>query len=133
MVYSAGEYGELGAEAFKRQAKFVNVCIALEEKISKLQDLPTISTKLINAANYTPVGPRVVVLFTRSDDTLQLLKYVSKVAPDGLLKWLAADGWEIRSTTTRGWENIAEGILKRIVTVNSKSCITTRAFDIKVA
>lgn len=109
VVYSAGEYGELGAEAFKRQAKHMNVCIALEEKISKIQDMPMIADRIVQAANYTPVGPRVVVLFTRMDDTRQFLGHVAAIAPPGMITWLAADGWEMRSTTTRGFERTSEG------------------------
>lgn len=33
LVYSADEYGELGADAFKKEARKKNVCIAIEERI----------------------------------------------------------------------------------------------------
>lgn len=33
LVYSADEYGELGAEAFKKEARKMNICIAIEERI----------------------------------------------------------------------------------------------------
>ena len=34
LVFSADEYGELGADAFKKEARKVNICIAIEERIS---------------------------------------------------------------------------------------------------
>lgn len=34
LAYSADEYGELGAEAFKKEARKMNICIAIEERIS---------------------------------------------------------------------------------------------------
>lgn len=33
-VYSADEYGELGADAFKKEARRANICIAIEERVS---------------------------------------------------------------------------------------------------
>lgn len=38
LVYSADEYGELGAEAFKKEARKVNICIAIEERILNKKD-----------------------------------------------------------------------------------------------
>lgn len=39
-VYSADEYGELGADAFTKEARKVNICIAIEERIPmKLESL----------------------------------------------------------------------------------------------
>lgn len=35
LVYSADEYGELGADAFKKEARRANVCIAIEERIKR--------------------------------------------------------------------------------------------------
>lgn len=34
LVYSADEYGELGADAFKKEARRANICIAVEERLS---------------------------------------------------------------------------------------------------
>jgi ABC-type branched-subunit amino acid transport system substrate-binding protein len=34
LVYSADEYGELGADAFKKEARRMKICIATEERIS---------------------------------------------------------------------------------------------------
>jgi hypothetical protein len=39
LVYSADEYGELGADAFKKEARKQNVCIALEERIVMKKEL----------------------------------------------------------------------------------------------
>ena len=39
LVYSAGEYGELGADAFKKAARRKKVCIAHEEKLTSEKDL----------------------------------------------------------------------------------------------
>jgi len=33
-VYSADEYGELGADAFKKEARRAKICIAIEERVS---------------------------------------------------------------------------------------------------
>lgn len=38
LVYSADEYGELGANAFKKEARRANICIAIEERISMKPD-----------------------------------------------------------------------------------------------
>lgn len=39
LVYSADEYGELGADAFKKEARRANICIAIEERISMKPEL----------------------------------------------------------------------------------------------
>jgi hypothetical protein len=39
LVYSADEYGEMGADAFKKQARRMNICIAIEERIGKKEAL----------------------------------------------------------------------------------------------
>ena len=41
LVYSADEYGELGADAFKKEARRVNICIAIEERISMKREALT--------------------------------------------------------------------------------------------
>lgn len=41
LVYSADEYGELGAEAFKKEARKKNICIATEERISMKKEALT--------------------------------------------------------------------------------------------
>lgn len=38
LLYSADEYGELGADAFKKEARRVNICIAIEERITIKQE-----------------------------------------------------------------------------------------------
>jgi ABC-type branched-subunit amino acid transport system substrate-binding protein len=40
LVYSAEEYGELAADAFKKEARKQNLCIATEEKIAKREAIP---------------------------------------------------------------------------------------------
>ncbi len=48
LVYSADEYGELGADAFKKEARKANLCIAIEERIStKRQELPASIDNLV--------------------------------------------------------------------------------------
>lgn len=33
LIYSADEYGELGGDAFKKEARRLHICIATEERI----------------------------------------------------------------------------------------------------
>lgn len=41
LVYSADEYGELGADAFKKEARRAGICIAIEERISMKKEALT--------------------------------------------------------------------------------------------
>lgn len=119
LVYSTGEYGENGAEEFKRAAKTLQICVALEEKITDGHNLDGLLRNLLVVSNKdeSRVGARVVVLFTRNDDTRRLLMAADRVAkrPDYNLVWLAADGWETSSETTAGLERVAVGVITTVL------------------
>lgn len=38
LVFSADEYGELGADAFKKEARKKGICIAIEERIQNKKE-----------------------------------------------------------------------------------------------
>lgn len=113
LLYSSGEYGEALAEAFKNAAKNKHICIAWETKVGKHSQMKTVVEQLFKAVERPDRGPRVVVLFTKTDDTRVLLQHTSlhvkRTGEKNRIQWLAADGWEPRPITTSGWEDIAEG------------------------
>uniref|UniRef100_A0A914DR92 G-protein coupled receptors family 3 profile domain-containing protein n=1 Tax=Acrobeloides nanus TaxID=290746 RepID=A0A914DR92_9BILA len=102
LVYSADEYGELGADAFKKEARKQNVCIALEERIVMKKELmmESIDNLVKKLQPYKEVGARVVVLFVGSEYIPLLMEQVTermpanKSKPQKKIIWLASESWD---------------------------------------
>ncbi|KHN85912.1 putative metabotropic glutamate receptor mgl-1 [Toxocara canis] len=102
LVYSADEYGELGAEAFKKEARKVNICIAIEERIlNKKEALSESIDNLVKKLQPDKVvGARVVVLFVGTEYVPELMLQTSERMnlDNGHQKkkiiWLASEGWD---------------------------------------
>ncbi|EFP04998.1 CRE-MGL-1 protein [Caenorhabditis remanei] len=101
LVYSADEYGELGADAFKKEARKKGICIALEERIqnkkeSFTESINNLVQKLQPEKN---VGATVVVLFVGTEYIPDILRYTAErmKLTSGAKKriiWLASESWD---------------------------------------
>uniref|UniRef100_A0AC35GRS0 G-protein coupled receptors family 3 profile domain-containing protein n=1 Tax=Panagrolaimus sp. PS1159 TaxID=55785 RepID=A0AC35GRS0_9BILA len=103
LVYSADEYGELGADAFKKEARRVNICIAIEERISMKREALTESVdNLVKKLQPDKkVGARVVVLFVGTEYIPDLMERTSERMrqepnrrKNKRIIWLASEGWD---------------------------------------
>uniref|UniRef100_A0A914H5N1 G-protein coupled receptors family 3 profile domain-containing protein n=1 Tax=Globodera rostochiensis TaxID=31243 RepID=A0A914H5N1_GLORO len=119
LVYSADEYGELGADAFKKEARRANICIAIEERVSmkpeSLRD--SIANLMKKLQPDKKEGARVVALFVGTEYIAPLLQQVAvrmrlaeSEGVDGgqaeametarrsstkkRIIWLASEGWD---------------------------------------
>ncbi|VDK43789.1 unnamed protein product [Anisakis simplex] len=102
LVYSADEYGELGAEAFKKEARKVNICIAIEERIlNKKKALAESIDNLVKKLQPDKVvGARVVVLFVGTEYVPELMLQTAEQMQlnsnrqQKKIIWLASEGWD---------------------------------------
>ncbi|KAE9551725.1 hypothetical protein FO519_005058 [Halicephalobus sp. NKZ332] len=103
LVYSADEYGELGADAFKKEARRFNICIAIEERISMKREALTESVdNLVKKLQPDKkVGARVVVLFVGTEyipdlmeRTAERMKLATTRKKPKKIIWLASEGWD---------------------------------------
>uniref|UniRef100_A0A1I8AVZ6 G_PROTEIN_RECEP_F3_4 domain-containing protein n=1 Tax=Steinernema glaseri TaxID=37863 RepID=A0A1I8AVZ6_9BILA len=103
LVYSADEYGELGADAFKKEARRVNICIAIEERISNKKKTLTesIDNLIKKLQPDKQVGARVVVLFVGTEyvpelmlQTAERMKLTAGTQEQKKIIWLASEGWD---------------------------------------
>ncbi|KAK0397750.1 hypothetical protein QR680_002252 [Steinernema hermaphroditum] len=103
LVYSADEYGELGADAFKKEARRVNICIAIEERISNKKEALTesIDNLIKKLQPDKQVGARVVVLFVGTEyvpelmlQTAERMKLKGGTKEQKKIIWLASEGWD---------------------------------------
>ncbi|WKY15018.1 hypothetical protein Q1695_000494 [Nippostrongylus brasiliensis] len=102
LVYSADEYGELGADAFKKEARKKGICIAIEERIQNRKDsfAESIDNLVKKLQPDRKVGARVVVLFVGTEYVPELLKHTAermKLTDESNRKkiiWLASESWD---------------------------------------
>ncbi|RCN52517.1 ligand-binding protein, receptor family [Ancylostoma caninum] len=80
LVYSADEYGELGADAFKKEARKKGICIAIEERIQNKKEsfVESIDNLVKKLQPDKKVGARVVVLFVGTEYVPELLKHTAE-------------------------------------------------------
>ena len=90
-VASEGEYGENGIYSFQTEARARNICIAISEKIAQ-KATPVDFENIIWALKRKP-NARVVILFLRVEDAMNLLSAAEKLDPDRSFVWIASDGW----------------------------------------
>ncbi|KAI1732138.1 receptor family ligand binding region domain-containing protein [Ditylenchus destructor] len=112
LVYSSDEYGELGADAFKKEARRANICIAIEERVStKPESLSESIDNLVKKLRpYKEVGARVVVLFVGTEYIPLLMEHTAERMQSlrtqsgeneeeddrnqKRIIWLASEGWD---------------------------------------
>uniref|UniRef100_A0A4W3GXP1 Metabotropic glutamate receptor 3 n=1 Tax=Callorhinchus milii TaxID=7868 RepID=A0A4W3GXP1_CALMI len=107
-VASEGDYGETGIEAFEREARLRNICIATSEKVGRSttkRSYDGVMGELLVKAN-----AKVVVLFTRGDDARELLASARRLNISGLT-WVASDGWGAQEVVVKGNEEVADGAI----------------------
>ncbi|PAV77227.1 hypothetical protein WR25_17890 [Diploscapter pachys] len=118
LVYSADEYGQLGADAFKNEAQKKGICIAAEERIHNKQEnfIESIDNLVEKLQPEDSVGARVVILFVSTDYVLQLLHYTTERMNlttnseynEKKLIWVASDGWDLNNAKyTEGVNQLA--------------------------
>lgn len=108
LVSSEGLYGDSGSKEFIKQASNRRICIATHEKIS-----PTIGNAsydlIVNSLfKRNTTG---VVLFTRAEDTRELLMAVKRARLYHNFAWVAADGWGTHQKLVEGVEEVARGAI----------------------
>ncbi|VDK28151.1 unnamed protein product [Gongylonema pulchrum] len=121
LVYSADEYGELGAEAFKKEARKMNICIAIEERISPKKEAfrESVDNLIKKLQPEKIVGARVVVLFVGTEYVPELMLQTSermrleRLPRQKRIIWLASEGWDRNNEayTTGSRKLAAEGAI----------------------
>ncbi|KAG9509911.1 Metabotropic glutamate receptor, partial [Fragariocoptes setiger] len=77
LVSSEGLYGDSGSKEFMKQAAMRSICIATHEKIAPSADNDTLDALVLELRKKAARG---VVLFTRAEDTRELLLAAQRVA-----------------------------------------------------
>lgn len=108
LVSSEGLYGDSGSKEFAKQAQKRNICIATHEKISPTIDHNAYDSIVSNLFKRNATG---VVLFTRAEDTRDLLLAVKRANLHHNFAWVAADGWGTHQNLVEGVEEVAWGAI----------------------
>lgn len=108
LVSSEGLYGDSGSKEFMKQAGVRRICIATHEKISPTIDDNAYDTIVANLLKRNATG---VVLFTRAEDTRELLLAVKRAGLTQNFAWVAADGWGTHQKLVEGVEEVAWGAI----------------------
>lgn len=97
-----GEYGEKGIASFLRAAAELDICVAVNEKItrnSKDEDFDRIIERL-----YSKKQARAVVMFVDEDNVKKLLRASIRANKTGHFIWIASDSWGAKSYPVRDQE-----------------------------
>lgn len=108
-VASEGDYGEMGIDSFRVEARARNICIAVSEKVSQNADderYDEVIRRLL-----TKTSARVVVLFLRVEDARDILQAARRQNVSGHFVWVASDGWGKEDMPVRGNDYAAQGAL----------------------
>lgn len=108
LVSSEGLYGDSGSKEFMKQASVRRICIATHEKISPTSDINVYDSLVENLKKRNATG---VVLFTRAEDTRELLLAVKRAKLINNFSWVAADGWGTHQKLVEGVEEVAWGAI----------------------
>lgn len=108
LVSSEGLYGDSGSKEFMKQASVRRICIATHEKISPATDTIAYDSIIANLLKRNATG---VVLFTRAEDTRELLLAVKRARLFHNFAWVAADGWGTHQKLVEGVEEVALGAI----------------------
>lgn len=108
LVSSEGLYGDSGSKEFMKQASVRRICIATHEKVSPTTDENAYDSIVANLLKRNATG---VVLFTRAEDTRELLLAVKRARLFHNFAWVAADGWGTHQKLVEGVEEVAWGAI----------------------
>ncbi|XP_070557629.1 metabotropic glutamate receptor 3-like [Ptychodera flava] len=108
-VASEGQYGEMGISQFLREARAKNICIAASTVIATSSDSSTYDDVIFVIKRAT--NARVVILFTRADDTRGVLSAATRANLTENYIWIASDGWGKQETPVKDNEKVAEGAI----------------------
>lgn len=108
-VASEGDYGESGIDAFTKEARARNICMAATEKIPH-SSTPQTFDAVIASLRKKP-NARVIILFLRVEDAKQLLTAAWKQNVTDHFVWIASDGWGNNQMPVRDNPYVAEGAL----------------------
>lgn len=108
LVSSEGLYGDSGSKEFMKQASVRRICIATHEKVSPTTDDNAYDVIVANLLKRNATG---VVLFTRAEDTRELLLAVKRAKLFNNFAWVAADGWGTHQKLVEGVEEVAWGAI----------------------
>lgn len=108
-VASEGEYGEMGIDSFRQEARLRNVCIAVSEKVSH-SATPERFDEIIKRLLTKPTA-RVVVLFLRIEDAREVLSAAKRQNKTNHFVWVASDGWGKEEMPVKGNDDVGEGAI----------------------
>lgn len=108
-VASEGDYGEMGIDSFRMEARARNICIAVSEKVSQNADEERYDEVIRRLQ--TKTSARVVVLFLRVEDARDILLAARRQNVSGHFVWVASDGWGKEDMPVRGNDFAAQGAL----------------------
>ncbi|XP_064488692.1 metabotropic glutamate receptor-like [Ornithodoros turicata] len=109
LVTSEGQYGESGMNAFQREARAKNICIAVQEKVPHSATKDTFDQIYVNLMQKS--NARGVVLFTRAEDSRGILAAAKRSNRSQYFSWIASDGWGKQEKLVEGLEDVAEGAI----------------------
>lgn len=109
LVTSEGQYGDSGMNAFVREAKKRNICIATNEKVPQNADAGYFKWIIHNL--HTKPNARGVVLFLRAEDNRGLLEAAKSLNLSNQFSFIASDGWGKQDKLVLGVEEAAHGTL----------------------
>jgi metabotropic glutamate receptor 2/3 len=109
LVTSEGQYGDSGMNAFAREAKKRNICIAMNEKVPQNADNNYFNQILTNLK--AKPNARGVVLFLRAEDNRGLLEAAKAANQTNYFTFIASDGWGKQEKLVEGVEEEAEGAI----------------------
>lgn len=108
LVSSEGLYGDSGSKEFTKQASERRICIATHEKIPPKGTAEAYDSMVANLLKHNATG---VVLFTRAEDTREVLLAAKRMELDHKFAWVAADGWGTHQKLVEGVESVAWGAI----------------------
>ncbi|XP_013385784.1 metabotropic glutamate receptor 1 [Lingula anatina] len=106
-VYTEGNYGASGMEAFTAIAKKAGLCIATAEKVKNNADYESYNTVIRNLKE-TP-NARVVVCFCEGMTVKGLLNATTRLNAVGEFLFIGSDGWAVRPDVVKDLEEAAAG------------------------
>ena len=109
LVTSEGQYGDSGMNAFAKEAKKRNICIAMNEKVPQNADQNYFHQILANLK--AKPNAKGVVLFLRAEDSRGLLEAAKATNQSNYFTFIASDGWGTQEKLVIGVEEEAEGAI----------------------
>jgi ABC-type branched-subunit amino acid transport system substrate-binding protein len=106
-IYTDGSYGQAGMEAFRNETSYLNICLALYEKIREYasdEDYELVIRKMNHTAN-----ARVIVCFCYGETVRGLLGAMQRLGLATRFLILGSDGWSDRIDVAKDYYEEAVG------------------------